>query len=62
MTILFQAALFALIALSFALVVGVPYTFALPDGWVNGRGLIFSGLGLWMLLVFAVGILNSFVV
>ena len=52
MTFLFQAAVLAFIALSFALVVGVPFTFALPDGWVNGRGLIFSGLGLWLLLVF----------
>ena len=41
MTFLFQAAVLAFIALSFALVVGVPFTFALPDGWVNGRGLIF---------------------
>nr|YP_009646417.1 Z protein of photosystem II [Chloroparvula japonica]QBX98132.1 Z protein of photosystem II [Chloroparvula japonica] len=62
MNILFQTSVLALIALSFLLVVGVPFTFALPDGWVNGRGLIFSGLGLWFLLVFAVGILNSFVV
>ena len=62
MTFLFQAAVLAFIALSFALVVGVPFTFALPDGWVNGRGLIFSGLGLWLLLVFVVGGLNSFVV
>nr|QBX97783.1 Z protein of photosystem II [Chloroparvula sp. RCC696]QBX97922.1 Z protein of photosystem II [Chloroparvula sp. RCC999]QBX98339.1 Z protein of photosystem II [Chloroparvula sp. RCC4572] len=62
MTYLFQASVFALIALSFALVVGVPYTFALPNGWVNNRSFVFSGVGLWFLLVFAVGILNSFVV
>ena len=62
MTFLFQAAVFGLIAVSFALVVGVPYTFALPNGWVNGKNLIFSGLGIWFLLVFAVGVLNSFVI
>nr|QBX98408.1 Z protein of photosystem II [Chloropicon sp. RCC4434] len=62
MTALFQLTLFALIALSFALVVGIPFTFALPEGWVSNRNFIFSGVGLWLLLVFAVGILNSFVV
>nr|AID67787.1 Z protein of photosystem II [Chloropicon primus] len=62
MTALFQLTVFALIAVSFALVVGVPFTFALPDGWTTNRNFILSGAGLWMLLVFTVGVLNSFVV
>jgi photosystem II PsbZ protein len=62
MTFIFQLALFAFIALSFLLVIGVPVVFAAPDGWTEYKGTIFSGLGLWILLVFAVGILNSFVV
>ena len=62
MTLVFQLALFAFIAVSFLLVVGVPVAFAAPDGWTEYKGTIFSGLGLWILLVFAVGILNSFVV
>jgi len=62
MTALFQLTVFAFIALSFALVVGVPFTFALPDGWTNNRNFILTGAGLWLLLVFAVGVLNSFVV
>lgn len=62
MTLVFQLSIFSLIALSFLLVIGVPVVFAAPDGWTEYKGPIFSGLGLWILLVFAVGILNSFVV
>nr|ACQ90785.1 Z protein of photosystem II [Neglectella solitaria] len=62
MTLIFQLTLFAFIVLSFLLVVGVPVVFASPDGWTEYKQTIFSGLGLWILLVFAVGILNSFVV
>jgi photosystem II PsbZ protein len=62
MTLLFQFTLLALIGLSFLLVIGVPVVFASPNGWTENKGTVFSGLGLWILLVFAVGILNSFVV
>ena len=62
MTLLFQITLFALIAVSFLLVVGVPVVFASPNGWTENKRVVFSGLGVWILLVFAVGILNSFVV
>ena len=62
MTALFQLTVFAFITLSFALVVGVPFTFALPEGWTNNRNFILTGAGLWLLLVFAVGLLNSFVI
>jgi photosystem II PsbZ protein len=47
---------------SFVLVVGVPVVFALPNGWTENKRFVLSGLGVWLLLVFAVGILNSFVV
>ena len=62
MTLIFQLTLFAFVMLSFLLVVGVPVVFASPDGWTQYKGPVFSGVGLWFLLVFAVGILNSFVV
>ena len=62
MTLLFQTTVFALLALSFLLVVGVPFAFAYPSGWSSNKNAIFSGVGLWFILVFAVGILNSFVV
>jgi photosystem II PsbZ protein len=62
MLLIFQFSLFALVATSFLLVVGVPVTFASPDGWTENKGTIFSGVGLWFLLLFTVGILNSFVI
>jgi photosystem II PsbZ protein len=62
MTLLFQLTLFAFIALSFLLVIGVPVVFASPDGWSENKGVVFSGVGLWIFLVFLVGVLNSFVV
>ena len=62
MLAIFQLALFASIAVSFLLVIGVPVVFATPEGWSDNKGVVFSGVGIWFLLVFAVGILNSFVV
>jgi photosystem II PsbZ protein len=62
MLLIFQLALFALIVVSFLLVIGVPVALATPEGWVENKGTVFSGIGLWFLLVFTVGILNSFVV
>lgn len=62
MLFIFQLTLFALIVVSFLLVVGVPVVFASPNAWAENKGTVFSGLGIWFLLIFAVGILNSFVV
>ena len=64
MLFLFQISLFALVALSLALVVFVPVTFASANGLEssNSRKFVFSGASLWLFLVFLVGILNSFVV
>jgi photosystem II PsbZ protein len=62
MTSILQLSLFALILVSFALVVGVPVVFASPNGWTENKGIVFSGLSLWLLLVFTVGVFNSFVV
>jgi photosystem II PsbZ protein len=62
MLFVFQLIVLSLIALSFLLVVGVPVTFASPDGWSQNKNLVLSGTGTWLLLVITVGILNSFVV
>jgi photosystem II PsbZ protein len=62
MVTIFQLTLFAFIVVSFLLVVGVPVVFALPNGWTERKGLVFSGVSIWFLLVFAVGLLNSFVI
>nr|YP_010444734.1 Z protein of photosystem II [Schizaea fistulosa]UTJ90274.1 Z protein of photosystem II [Schizaea fistulosa] len=61
MTIAFQLALFSLITISFALIIGVPVVLASPGGWSNSKGMVFSGASLWIGLVFLVGTLNSFV-
>jgi photosystem II PsbZ protein len=62
MTSILQLAVLALIGISFVLVVGVPVVFATPNGWSENKSIVFSGLSLWLLLVFVVGICNSFVV
>lgn len=62
MTFIFQFTLIAFVGLSLLLVIGVPVVFASPEGWTQNKGTVFSGLGLWILLVFLVGVFNSFVV
>nr|YP_005089815.1 photosystem II protein Z [Dunaliella salina]ACS95078.1 photosystem II protein Z [Dunaliella salina]AEX32558.1 photosystem II protein Z [Dunaliella tertiolecta]AOH77152.1 photosystem II protein Z [Dunaliella salina] len=62
MTSILQIALLGLVLVSFALVVGVPVVFASPNGWTENKGVVFSGLSVWFLLVFAVGVFNSFAV
>ena len=62
MTFIFQLTLFAFVAVSFILVVGVPVVFASPNGWTENKRVVFSGVGIWVLLVFALGVLNSFVI
>ena len=66
MNLLFQLAVFSFIIFSFLLVIGVPVVFAYGDSsalsWTKNKTTLFTGIGLWFLLVFVVGILNSFVV
>lgn len=67
MNFLFQFTVFSFLAVSFVLVIGFPIvvlgsstTFAL--GWKENKKKFFIGIGLWFLLIFIVGILNSFFV
>jgi photosystem II PsbZ protein len=62
MTILFQLALAALVALSFLMVIGVPVAYASPTNWEQSKSLIFVGSLVWTALVIAVGVLNFFVI
>ncbi|MGL5511378.1 MAG: photosystem II reaction center protein PsbZ [Microcoleaceae cyanobacterium] len=62
MTIVFQLALFALVLLSFVLVVGVPVAYASPQNWNQSKSLLYVGSGIWIALVLLVAVLNSFVV
>ncbi|MEH2123503.1 photosystem II reaction center protein PsbZ [Nostoc sp.] len=62
MTIIFQFALIGLVVLSFVLVVGVPVAYATPQNWNESKKLLWVGSGVWIVLVFLVGLLNFFVV
>ncbi|MDJ1183794.1 photosystem II reaction center protein PsbZ [Roseofilum casamattae] len=62
MSILFQLSLFALVLLSFVLIVAVPVAYALPQSWEQSKPLLYIGSGVWTVLVVVVGILNFFVV
>jgi photosystem II PsbZ protein len=62
MFFIFQIIIFALITLSFVLVVAVPVVFADPRKLYQYKGLVLSRTSIWFLLVFVVGVLNSFVV
>lgn len=62
MSILFQIALTALVALSFVMVVAVPVAYASPKNWDQAKSLLYLGSGLWVILVLLVGGLNYFVV
>ena len=62
MTILFQAALAALVIFSFVMVVAVPVAYASPQNWDQSKRLLYLGAGIWTLLVPTVGALNFLVV
>lgn len=61
MTILFQLALVALVALSFVMIVGVPVAYATPQNWNESKRLLWLGSFAWIGLVFLVGALNFLV-
>ena len=58
----FQFASFALITLSYVLIIAVPLSFFYSKQFEENKTAVFRGLGLWVGLVFLVGIFNSFVV
>jgi photosystem II PsbZ protein len=62
MTVIFDIALAALVALSFVMVVGVPVAYATPQNWNQSKRLIYLGSGVWVALVLLVGALNFLVV
>ncbi len=62
MVFVFDLALFALVLLSFVMIVGVPVAYAAPQNWDRSKNLLFIGSGAWALLVVLVGVLNFLVV
>ncbi|GFP93970.1 photosystem ii reaction center protein z [Phtheirospermum japonicum] len=61
MTLVFQLAVFALIATSSILLISVLVVFASPNGWSSNKNVVFSNTSLWIGLVLLVGILNSLI-
>jgi len=51
MTIAFQLAVFALIAISFLLLISIPVLFASPEGWSNNKNILFFGTSLIKLCI-----------
>jgi photosystem II PsbZ protein len=62
MVIIFDLALFALVLLSFVMIVGVPVAYAAPQNWDRSKQLLYVGSGAWALLVVVVAVLNFLVV
>jgi len=62
MSLILQFLVFALIALSTVLVVGIPVTLASPGQWEQSKNLVYTGSGLWAGLVIITGVINSFIV
>jgi photosystem II PsbZ protein len=62
MVFVFDLALFALVLLSFVMIVGVPVAYAAPQNWDRSKNLLFLGSGVWAVLVVVVGVLNFLVV
>lgn len=55
----FQALILALIILSFVMLIAIPVLFASPNGWDNNKPFVLISSGVWLILVFSIGILNS---
>jgi photosystem II PsbZ protein len=62
MVFVFDLALFALVLLSFVMIVGVPVAYAAPQNWDRSKSLLFLGSAAWAGLVVLVGVLNFLVV
>ena len=60
MTIAIQLLVFALIILSIISVVFMPVTLASPGEWEKSKSLIYTGAGIWSILVIITGVANLF--
>ncbi len=62
MSVIFQLTLFALVLVSFVMVILVPVAYASPQNWDQSKPLLYIGSGIWVILVIVVGVLNYLVV
>lgn len=62
MNIIIQLLVFALIILSIGFVIFIPVTLASPGEWEKSKNFVYTGAGIWSLLVIITGITNLFLV
>ena len=60
MTITIQLLVFGLIALSIIAVIFMPVILASPGEWEKSKNLIYTGAGIWSILVIITGVANLF--
>lgn len=61
MNIAVQLLVFGLILLSIIFVIFMPVTLASPGEWEKSKNLVYTGAGIWSLLVIITGLANSFI-
>nr|YP_009296552.1 photosystem II protein Z [Apophlaea sinclairii]AOM65692.1 photosystem II protein Z [Apophlaea sinclairii] len=61
MHIFLQILVLTLILLSILLIISIPVTLASSQQWEKSKGLVFTGAGLWGLLIIITGVINSFI-
>ena len=62
MNIILQLLVTILVILSIILIVSVPVILASSEQWEKSKNLVFTGAGLWGLLVIITGVVNSLVI
>lgn len=60
MTIAIQLLVFGLIVLSIIAVIFMPVTLASPGEWEKSKNLVYTGAGIWSVLVIITGLANLF--
>lgn len=61
MTIVIQLLVLGLVLLSIVSVVFMPVTLASPGQWEKSKNLVYTGAGIWSILVIITGIANLFI-
>lgn len=61
MIIVVQLLVFILVILSTILVVGIPIALASSGQWEKSKNLIYTGAGIWVVIILITTIVNSFI-
>ena len=61
MTIAIQFLVFGLIIVSIISIIFMPITLASPGEWEKSKNLVYTGAGIWSILVIITGLANIFV-